>query len=215
MSKQTQGQVLKFTAVLMQNLPEMSGERMQDWLEHPGYMKRALKSVFCPEGDMPDLKKIGKIFKVRLNKNLKTEDDFCEAFMMERIWTGPAGVPCLLGNFVRVNEVDVDLFVASVAELGFQSTAMVKWVLQRAMILGLEYCPFEVAINFILQNRSQSKGERICICTPTDSFGAMQALYCEHNGTSRSSEKRYITGSDLLFGTDLLAFVVPTSKKAQ
>jgi len=41
-------QTAKFIAVLVQNLPNLSGEAMQNWIENPLGLRRVLVAVLCP-----------------------------------------------------------------------------------------------------------------------------------------------------------------------
>jgi len=43
-----QGQALKFGAVVLQNLPELSGDVMQGWIQNSRSLQRVLKNALCP-----------------------------------------------------------------------------------------------------------------------------------------------------------------------
>lgn len=63
----------------------------------------------------------------------------------------------------REAEMDLDLVLLSVEELGFKISASYREVCAKATELGLELCPAEVGPALCLQYNNQPAGERFCV----------------------------------------------------
>jgi len=69
-------QTAKFLAVIGENMPELSGDVMQGWIENPKSVQKVLKEAFCP----PEVISEFKVWKtIKLGTGLKTADDFRKA----------------------------------------------------------------------------------------------------------------------------------------
>ena len=100
-------------------------------------------------------------------------------------WVNDAlGKPAFMAS---TEEAEVELVVASVAELGFKDGATLKDIYVRAQDLGLDLCPPEVGPQLRLQYTDQPKGEWLIIAMEpiTDSDGDLSLLYVEHDGGGR------------------------------
>lgn len=84
---------------------------------------------------------------------------------------------------VAKKETEVELVVASVAELGFKDGAKYSDICERAKSLGLNLCPAEVGPQLRLQYLDQPKGEWLCIAMEpiTDSVGGLNVFNVEHD----------------------------------
>ena len=123
---------------------------------------------------------------IKLGTGLKTADDFRRALKKggHRIsdWSDDIlGKPAFTAS---EQEMEVDLVVASVAELGFKDGACRRDIYKRAQELGLELCPAEVGPQLRLQYKDQPYGERLLTGMEpiTDSDGYLYGFYVEHDG---------------------------------
>lgn len=84
---------------------------------------------------------------------------------------------------VSSEEVEVELVVVSVAELGFKDGATRKKIYQRAQEFGLDLCPNEVGPQLRLQYKDQPKGEWLLIAMEpiADSDGYLKVFRVAHD----------------------------------
>ncbi len=152
-------QTAKFLAMVAQNMPEMSSDVMQGWIQNPKALKKVLAPLCPPEQGFAIWKTI------KLGTGLKTADDFRVAIKAAGMYIGDWGND-ILGKHAftaRSEETEVELVVASVAELGFKDGATRKDIYVRAQELGLDLCPPEVGPQLRLQYTDQPKGEWLVI----------------------------------------------------
>lgn len=104
-----------------------------------------------------------KVWKtIRLGTGLNTEEDF------EAALKGGGFIICvdrvLGGRMVSPSEIEVDLVLCTIADLGFTTTTTLrKDVISRGEDLGLEKCVAEVGPQLRLQYADQPPGERLII----------------------------------------------------
>ena len=81
-------------------------------------------------------------------------------------------------------EIDVDLVVLSVADLGFKEGALYSQICERAPAIGLDLCPAEVGPALRLAYGNQPRGERLVIATKpfTDSGDDLDLFVMEVSG---------------------------------
>jgi hypothetical protein len=123
--------------------------------------------------------KVWKTWKtIQLGTGLQTADDFrkevVKAGMKIGDWANDIlGKPAFTAT---TSETEVELVVASVAELGFKDGATRKDIYVRAQELGLDLCPPEVGPQLRLQYTDQPKGEWLVIAMEpiTDSDGDLR-----------------------------------------
>ena len=155
-----QGQVMKFGAVILQNLPEVSGEMMQYWIENP----LELQEFFVGLNKRPDSKL--ELWKtIKLGTGFKGADDFSKVLKDKEMKIG-GWATNILGKpefTVADEQSEVDLVKVAVAELGFKNGAKTQQIYDRAKQLGLELCSSEVGPQLRLQYEDQPNGERILI----------------------------------------------------
>lgn len=110
---------------------------------------------------------------------------------------------------VATEETEVELVVASVAELGFEAGAKYSAICERAKQLGLELAPAEVGPQLRLQYADQPNGEwlRIAMEPITGSGGGLDVFYVEHDDDELWLDS--VSGGPVSFwdGSDRFVFV--------
>lgn len=82
--------------------------------------------------------------------------------------TAPNALP--IWKTIQIRGTDMDLVVMSIAEFGFQDQATHSEICARALELGLEVCPAEVASILRAAYQDQPDHESICVPSDTDLF---------------------------------------------
>jgi hypothetical protein len=134
--------------------------------------------------------KVWKTWKtIKLGTGLQTADDFLkkvmEAGMKIGDWANDIlGKPAFTAT---TSETEVELVVASVAELGFKDGATRKDIYVRAQEFGLDLCPPEVGPQLRLQYTDQPRGEWLVIAMEpiTDSDGDLDLFVVAHDDDER------------------------------
>lgn len=140
--------------------------------------------------------KVWKTWKtIQLGTGLQTADDFrkevVKAGMKIGDWANDIlGKPAFTAT---TSETEVELVVASVAELGFKDGATRKDIYVRAQEFGLDLCPPEVGPQLRLQYTDQPKGEWLVIAMEpiTGSDGNLDLFGVEHD-----DGERWLSASD-------------------
>ena len=156
-------QTAKFLAVVGENMPELSGDVMQGWIQNPKAVQKALSNAFCP----PEATSRFNVWKtIKLGTGLKTADDFREV-LKDNGFKVSGWANDILGKSaftVATEGIEVDLVKVTVAELGFKKGAQRRnQIYERARDLGLELCPPEVGPQLRLQYQDQPNGEWILV----------------------------------------------------
>lgn len=176
-------QTAKFIAKVAENMPELSSDVMQGWIENPKGLQKILKNVLCPPEGISDF----ALWKtIKLGTGLTTADDFRHALKSGGYHIGDWGNDILGRRAFTVagdEETEVDLVVLSVAELGFKDGASRKDIYKRALKLGLELCPAEIGPQLRLQYKDQPNGEWLLIGMEpiTASDGRLRVFSVEHD----------------------------------
>lgn len=134
--------------------------------------------------------KVWKTWKtIKLGTGLKSAGDFRKAVknagMKIDDWANDIlGKPALV---VAGSVTEVELVIASVAELGFKDGAIRKDIYVRAQELGLDLCPPEVGPQLRLQYTDQPKGEWLVVAMEpiTGSGGGLRLFDVAHGGDGR------------------------------
>lgn len=156
-------QTAKFLAVVGENMPELSGDVMQGWIQNPKAVQKVLSNAFCPPEAATLRFNVWKTIK--LGTDLKTADDFRKAFK-DNGFNISGWANDILGKSaftVATEATEIDLVKVTVAELGFKKGARRDQIYDRAKELGLEICPSEVGPQLRLQYRDQPNGEWVLI----------------------------------------------------
>ena len=177
-------QTAKLIGVVAQNLPEMSDDLMQGWIENPKGLQKVLKDALCPPEAIPDF----KVWKtIKLGTGPKTAGDFRKAIKDNKMrisdWASDIlGKPAFT---VAAEETELDLVVVSVAELGFKNGATREQIYARAKELDLDLCPAEVGPQLRLQDKDQPNGEWLVIAMEpiTASAGRLRLFSVERRGS--------------------------------
>ena len=158
-------QVAKLIARIAENLPEMSSDIMQGWIENPKALQKLLLGLCPTDIFIPEL----KVFKtIELGTGLKTADAFRRSLkdngiVIDEHADDILGKP---GFTVATEETEIDLVVVSAAELGFKDATTLEQIYTRAKKLGLNLCPAEVGPQLCLQHKDQPNRELLIAMEP-------------------------------------------------
>lgn len=152
-------QTAKLIARIAENLPDMSRNVTQGWIDNPKGLKEFLSGLTPPKSGF-------KVWKtIKLGMGLRTSYEFPRAikqagmkisdWVNEILWKPSFGV--------ATQEIEFDLVNVSVAELGFAKGATRREIYTCAIELGLELCPNKVGPQLRLQYRDQPMGERLLV----------------------------------------------------
>lgn len=126
---------------------------------------------------------------IKLGNGLQTADDFRKAVKQAGLKISDWGNDVLGKQAFSASseEMEVELAVASVAELGFKGNATREGIYARAQELGLDLCPPEVGPQLRLQYTDQPKGEWLIIAMEpiTDSDGRLSLFNVVHVDDAR------------------------------
>ncbi len=158
----------KFLARIAENLPELSGDVMQSWIDDPKALQKFLLGLSQPTAP----KKFAVWKTITLGTDLKTAADFRKALKANGNLIGnyaddTIGKPAFT---VSETEKEVDLVQVTVEELGFENGADYANICAKAKTLGLELCTTEVGPQLRLRYKDQPKGEWLIV--------AMKAIAC-------------------------------------
>ena len=166
--KELDKQTAKFIATLACNLPSLTGDEMQDWIGNPRKLKKFLAGLkpATEQAEAPEKVIDLNVWKtIVLGSGLENADDFRTALKKAGCRIGDWGND-ILGKpafTVSKEEVEVDLVIKSVAELGFPNGATRAKIYEKAIELGLELCPSEVGPQLRLQYLDQPNNEWLLI----------------------------------------------------
>ncbi len=116
-------------------------------------------------------------------------------------------------SLAAAKEIEIDLVVATVAELGFENGAKRSEIYTRAKELGLELCPPEVGPQLRLQYRDQPMNERLLIGMEliADSDGNFRMFNVEHDDGGRWLDGRHGHPDHFWRGDDRWVFLPAAS----
>jgi len=172
-------QTAKLGARILENLPNMDSEVMQEWIDDPKGLQEALRQALCRF-------KTFKTIKLGTKKSVKAiRQAIADTGCYISGWAND-----ILGQFAftaATKETEVELVVVSVAELGFKDEAKYSVICKRAQQLGLALCPAEVGPQLRLQYPDQPKGEWLHVAMEpiTDSVSNLSLFIVVHNDDER------------------------------
>jgi len=108
-----------------------------------------------------------RIFRtLKLGTNIKDVPSYCKAADDSRVGIGSFAADLLTSPEFKltVGEVEIDLVVMSVADLGFDDGARYDKICEAAKNLGIEKCPPDVGPRLRLQYADQPLGDQLVIC---------------------------------------------------
>ena len=177
-------QTAEFIATVAQNMPMMSTDVMQGWIQNSKALKKLLSGLNPPvNGATAEF----KVFKtIKLGTGIKDADGYRNAIKDNNMRTGNWANDILSKSAfsVATEETELDLVVVSVAELGFKNGAKLKDIFDRAKEKGLELCPNEVGPQLRLAYKDQPKDEWLVIGMEpiADSAGSLGLFYVGRSG---------------------------------
>lgn len=154
----------RFLAAVAMQMPKVSGDVMQGWIDNPSSLHRALKDALCP--------RIFKVWRrIKLGTGLTTADEFRKAITDNkmRICKYASDILGQSKFTVATEPVEVDLVVMSVRDLGFKCKMPYDKICAKAQQFGLDRCSPEVGPQLRLQYFDLQFGERLTI--------AMEAIH--------------------------------------
>jgi hypothetical protein len=174
------GQTAQFIAAAAQNMPVISRELMQWWIENPLELQGILARLCKKPSPRCDVWKT-----IKLGTGLKSADDFRQAFKASGMKLGDWASD-VLGKpefVVSDKETELDLVVVTVKNLGFKNGATREKIYARAKELGLDLCPPEVGPQLRLQYQNQPNGEWILIGMDPIRYsdGYLHVFHVEHD----------------------------------
>lgn len=170
-------QLLKLIAVMLENLPEMSPEKIQQWIEAPQAIKDGLNKMFS---QIPL-----KIWKTIKLVAFKSADQCLKALEAAGCQVGDWARDLIKNkiDFTKSVEEDVKLIKRTVAELGFAKGATLRQILERGLEVGLEECRPTDGPNARIAYTDQRLGEVVWMAMRpiTDSHGYSDIFYLGRN----------------------------------
>ena len=150
-----------FLGVVHDLMEKLAGKNGTEWFE-------ALKKFLRKENPWAVTIREWKVWKtIKLGTGLKTMDQFLKA--MEAYgykvsdWAKDLLKRAKFLASVALKEIEADLVIVTVAELGFKDGATFKEICDKAIELGLLLCPAEVGPQLRLQYQNQPIGEWLYI----------------------------------------------------
>jgi hypothetical protein len=184
---------------------------MQSWVNNPQALKKFLCGLSRTENKIEETVPVTSMKQwqtwrtIKLGTGLKTADDFRKAIKQAGAKIDDWGND-ILGNtsFTTSNEeIEVELVVASVAELGFKDGAIRMDLYIRAKELGLDLCQPEVGPQLFLQYKDQPKGEWLTVAMEpiADSARRLRVFRIGHGDGGRRLRVDY-GRPDRFYGAD-------------
>ncbi|MDD5098461.1 MAG: hypothetical protein PHD31_01970 [Candidatus Pacebacteria bacterium] len=155
-TKTYDGQTGKFLAKVAENMPKISAEIMQKWIENPIDLQKALSDALLPSQKF-------EIWKTIRIGGFRNADEISKAIKKSGMKIGDYTNDILGKIPLATSETDINVVLLSVAELGFKDGAEYGKICSRAKELGLELCPAEIGPQLRLQYKDQSNGEWIIV----------------------------------------------------
>jgi hypothetical protein len=160
-------QTARYAATVLTSMPEMASDVMQQWIENPKGLQRALKTALCPPDEPKKI--VAPNFTtsrtLKLGTGIRDAHGFRAALKDAEFYIGDLASDLLNKPAFTVSPEakEVELVIVSAADLGFKKTATRKDIYARATELGLVLCPAEVGPQLRLQYPDQAKGEWLFI----------------------------------------------------
>jgi hypothetical protein len=153
------GQTATFLSKLITSFPaNLTGEEMQKCIDDPKGLRDAIHEYLHPIR--------AKVWKtVTFSAGLRTAEDYRKSFKKMGVRVSEC-TSDVIGRSTFTTfpyNMEVELVVASVAELGFKESTTRKEIYVRAMERGLGLCPTEVALQLRQEYIYQPKIERLFI----------------------------------------------------
>ncbi len=151
-------QTAKFLARVCENMPEMSGDIMERWIDNPKAIQEALHNAFCP----PETAIVPREFKTWKKVTLgthKSAEDISKALTDGGFRIGNYAAQILKKTAIAETETEIELVLVTVAELGFNKATRRDAIYDRAKELGLDLVPAEAGPQLRRQYTDQPMDE--------------------------------------------------------
>jgi hypothetical protein len=191
-------QTAKFIATVCQNMPELSSDTMQGWIENPQDLQKVFRGVLCPSA-APSPKTF-KTITLGLHKDHKS---YRKALKAAGYCIGDYADDILKKISIAKTEIEVYLVVMTVImtvrELGFKKGACRGAIYARALELGFQLCPAEVGPALRLAYPDQPKSEWLWIAMEpvTGSDGARRFFSVDISGGERWLHANWFDAEDV------------------
>ena len=194
-------QTAELGAKILQNLPGMNSEMMQKWIDDPQGLQKALRQALC---------RFKTFMIVKLGTGLKTADEFRSAFVSGGCQISDWASDILNKVVVATKETELELVVASVAELGFKKGAKYSDICDQIKELGHDLCPAEVGPQLRLQYENQPNGEwlRVAMEPIEDSGGDLGVFLVRRGDDDQWLSTHYVSPGLVWIPEDVFVFAV-------
>jgi hypothetical protein len=179
-------QTAQFLAVVAQNMPEMSGDVMQGWIQNPKAVKKLLFGFAPPEtiATAPREFATWKTVKLGTHKSVK---DLSKALTSNGFRISDWAGDILKKTTLASAETEIELVLVTVSGLGFTKATRRDVIYDRARELGLDLVPAEVGPQLRLQYTDQPLNEWMVMAMEPIAYsdGGLGVFRVVHNHDGR------------------------------
>ena len=175
-------QTARFLAVVGENMPEVSSDIMQGWIENPKALQRTLVQALCPRESAPPSVGVMPVWR-KVMAGSESMKDISKALINNGFRMSESAVDILKKVPVAAAETKIELVNISVRELGFDDGATHEQIYRRAAELGLDLIPAELAPQLRLLYANQTMGEWLIMGMEPiiDAAGRPRLFYLERD----------------------------------
>ena len=176
-------QTAKFLAVVGENMPEVSSDIMQEWIENPRALQQTLVKALCPQKSAAAQQRAFPTWRTLKVGNDQSMKDLSKALMNNGFRITGWAVEILKKITAAPAEAEIELVNVSVRELGFEEGATREQIYARARECGLGLIPAEAGPHLRLLYTDQPLGEWLLIGMEpiVDSGGRPRLFYLERD----------------------------------
>lgn len=188
MQKTYHNQTAKFIATVAQNMPEISSDVMQAWIENPRGLSKVLAEALCP----PDKSVEFPVFKTVKLGTHKSVNDLRQSLKDNGNRISEWGNDILGKTTLAESETEAVLHTATVKELTGKDQASNREINEAILSKGYDLCPAEVGPQLRLQYADQPNNEwiRVAMEPIADSNGDLDVF-----SVVRGGGERWLSGS--------------------
>lgn len=178
-------QTAKFIAVVAENMPELSGDVMQGWIQNPKAVQKLLAGFAPSETTVAAPREFAtwKTVKIGTHKNVK---DLSKALTSNNFRIGDWAADILKRTPLAETETEIELVLVSVADLGFKKATRRDAIYDRAKELGLGLVPAEVGPQLRLDYSDQPMDEWLLMgmepIAGSDGYPLVFHVVCDADG---------------------------------
>lgn len=152
-------QTATFLAAVGQNMPEISGDVMQGWIENPKALQKALRVALCPPEAIATTPREFPTWKTIKLDTHKTTKDLSKTLTSNGFRISDWAGDILKKTTLASAETEIELVLVTVSDLGFTKATRRDAIYDRAKELGLDLVPAEVGPQLRLQYNDQPLNE--------------------------------------------------------